>query len=79
MNDKKYIFISKGGLISLIDFEKGCQPEQILKHGLDKLSQKEKDNTYIKVQDSIGYKMPDLENGKYYLVYLKYSNKFEKS
>ncbi len=47
MNDKEYIFISKGGLISLSDFEKGCQPEQILKHGLDKLSQEEKDNTYI--------------------------------
>lgn len=30
------------------------------------------------MQDSISYKMPDLENGKYYLVYLKYNNKFEK-
>ena len=70
--------MSIGGIISLSDFEKGCQPEQILKHGLDKLSQEEKDNTYIKVQDSISYKMPDLENEKYYLVYLKYNNKFEK-
>lgn len=70
--------MSVGGIISISDFEKGCQPEQIKKHGFDKMSIEEKENTYIEIKDSISSKLPILQQGKYYLVYLKYNNKFEK-
>lgn len=70
--------MSIGGVLTISDYEKSCQPEQIKKHGFDKMFQEEKDNTYIEIINTITLKMPKLEEGKYYLVYLKYNINFEK-
>ena len=70
--------MSLGGIVSISDFEKGCQPEQVKKLGFDKMSSEEKENTYIKVKDTLSSKLPPLEEEKYYLVYLKYNERFDK-
>lgn len=70
--------MSVGGVLSISDYEKSCQAEQIKKHGFDKMTQEEKETTYIEIANLITIKMPKLEESKYYLVYLKYNNNFEK-
>ncbi len=70
--------LSIGGIISIKDYEKACQPEQIKKHGFDKMDEKEKETTYIEIKSTMTIGLPKLENDKYYLVYLKYNNNFDK-
>lgn len=70
--------MSVGGILSISNFEKACFPEQIQKHGFDKMSQEEKENTYIETINLTTISLPKLDEEKYYLVYLKYSDNFEK-
>ncbi|MDO4283652.1 MAG: hypothetical protein Q4D02_08470 [Clostridia bacterium] len=70
--------MSYGGVITLSDYEKACEPEQIKKQGLDKKTQEEKDTTYIEVLNSLTAPLPKLVEGKYYLVFMNYNDNFEK-
>lgn len=62
-------FVRLGGTISVNEYEKSLEPRQIIRQGLDKLTTKEKQNTYVKVSVS-----GDIEPQKNstYLMYLKY-------
>lgn len=62
-------FVRLGGTISVAEYEKSLEPRQIVRQGLDKLTSKEKENSYIKVSIS-GDIEP--EKNKTYLMYLKY-------
>lgn len=62
-------FARLGGTISIAEYEKSLEPRQIVRQGLDKLTEEEKRNSYIKVSIS-----EDIEpqESKDYLIYLKY-------
>ncbi len=62
-------FIRAGGTISVAQYEKSLAPRQIVRQGLDKLTQDEKKNTFVKMsyEDDI-----EIEVGKKYLMYLNY-------
>jgi len=69
IKEKEIPFIRLGGVITLSEYEKSLQKEQIEKRGLDKLSQEEKNNEYVSetMEGDIS-----IEKGKTYLMYLIY-------
>lgn len=68
-------FIRVGGTIRVSEYEKSLTPRQVIRQGLDQMTQQEKENSYIKFsyEDDI-----DIENGKSYLIYLKYEQKLDR-
>ena len=68
-------FIRVGGTISVAEYEKSLTPRQIIRQGIDQLTQEEKETKYIKFsyEDDI-----EIEDGKDYLMYLKYEQKLNR-
>lgn len=73
--NSEFSFIRVGGTISVAEYEKSLAPRQIIRQGIDKLSQEEKESMYIKFayEDDI-----EIEEGKSYLMYLKFEEKLNK-
>lgn len=76
---EQFEMISWGGVLPLSDYEKGAYKEQILKMGLNEMSEQYKKETYIDFISLMTIYMPKLEEGKDYLVYIRYNSAFEKN
>lgn len=68
-------FIRNGGTISVAEYEKSLTPRQVIRQGLDQMTQEEKENRYVKVayMDDV-----EIEVGKEYLMYLKYDENMDR-
>ena len=68
-------FIRIGGTISVAEYEKSLTPRQIVRQGLDQMTQEEKENSYVKMAyaDDV-----EIEENKEYLIYLKYDENMDR-
>lgn len=69
--------MSYGGVISVSDYEKALIEGQSLDARYKNLTSVEKENTYIRVLNSTTMKTIEPEVGKYYLVFMNYSENLE--
>lgn len=67
------VFYKRGGTISISEYEKTLYQAQIEKQGINKMSQFEKENQYIKVLSFLDGNT-EIELNQQYLMYLKYNN-----
>ena len=73
-----FIMMSYGGVITISDYEKACEEYQEVRNThYDNLTQEEKDNTYIRILDTFTLNTLEPEIGKYYLVFMNYSDSLE--
>ena len=68
-------FIKLGGIIPISEYEKGIPEEQAEKFGFNQMSEEEKETKYIseQLEEDI-----EIEQGKTYLMYLKYYSDYGK-
>ncbi len=68
-------FIRNGGTISVAEYEKSLAPRQVMRQGLNNMTQEEKENSYVKVayMDDV-----EIEEGKEYLMYLRYDENIDR-
>ncbi len=67
--DNEIPFIRVGGTISVAEYEKSLEPRQVIRQGINNMTQEEKENTYVKFSYENDV---EIEEGKDYLIYLKY-------
>ena len=68
---------SYGGVISVSDYEKALTNRQNIDSRFKDYTDEEKENTYIRVINSITISTIEPEVGKYYLVFMNYNNDLE--
>jgi len=73
IKDKQILFVRNGGTIKLSEYEKSLTKEYIEYIGLDKMTEKEKENQYV--SDTIQGNV-QIEKGKTYLMYLNYNTDY---
>ena len=70
--------MSYGGVISISDYEKANEEyQEVGNTHYDYLTQEEKDNTYIRILNTFTLNTLEPDEGKYYLVFMNYSDNLE--
>lgn len=75
IKEKDISFIRLGGIIPVIEYQKSLEKEQIVKRGIDKLTEEEKRTQYVSetMEGDIS-----IEKGKTYLMYLTYDEDYKR-
>lgn len=69
--------MSYGGVISVSDYLKSLIPGQSIDSKYQKLTEEERENTYIRVMNAFTLPTIEPDVGKYYLVFMNYNNNLE--
>lgn len=69
--------MSYGGVISVSDYQKSLLPGMTGNYLYSDLTDEEKENTYIRILNSLTFSTIEPDEGKYYLVFMNYSENLE--